>query len=112
MLSLDFMRQHPEVVLEGLRRRRDPQSIDEILRLAEQRRGLVTRCDGLYVELKNLNEKGRTAPEDKRAALNKQIKAVARDIRRLEIQINDIYTRLQPLLLGLPKNPQSSAHED
>jgi seryl-tRNA synthetase len=111
MLSLDFMRQHPEVVLEGLRRRRDPQSIDEILRLAEQRRGLVTRCDGLYVELKNLNEKVRTAPEDKRAALNKQIKAVARDIRRLEIQINDIDTRLQPLLLAVPNIPHPSVHE-
>lgn len=111
MLSLDFIRQHPEVVREGLRRRRDPQSIDEILRLAEQRRGLNARCDGLYIELKNLNEKVRTAPEDKRAALNKQIKAVARDIRQLEVQGNDIEARLQPLLLALPNIPHASVHE-
>ncbi len=39
MLSLDFICQHPQVVREALRRRRDPRNIDEILRLAEQRRG-------------------------------------------------------------------------
>ncbi len=111
MLSLDFIRQHPEVVLEGLRRRRDLQNIDEILRLAEQRRGLITRCDGLYVELKNLNEKVRTVPEEKRAALNKQIKAVARNIRQLEIQSSDIETRLELLLLALPNIPHASVHE-
>src|SRR5215470_6471741 len=111
MLSLDFIRQHPGVVLEGLRRRGDPQGIDEILRLAEQRRGLITRCDGLYVELKDLNNKVRTASEDKRAGLNKQIKAVARDIRQLEIRTSDIDTHLQPLLLALPNIPHASVHE-
>src|SRR5258707_10185544 len=97
MLSLDFIHQHPEEVLEGLRRRRDPQSIDEILRLAEQRRGLITRCDGLYVELKDLINMGRTASEDKRAELNKQIKAVRRDIRQLEIRPDDMDTNWHPL---------------
>ncbi len=111
MLSLDFIRQHPEAVLEGLRRRRDPQGIDEILRLAEQSRGLITRCDGLYAELKDLSNKVRTASEDKRAELNKRIKAVARDIRQLEIRTSDVDTHLQPLLLALPNIPHASVHE-
>jgi len=51
MLSLDFIRQHPDVVREGLRRRCDSQSIDEILHLAELRRGLATRCDGLMAAI-------------------------------------------------------------
>ena len=81
MLSLDFIRLHPDVVREGLRRRGDAQDIDEILRLIEQRRGLVTRCDGLYAELKPLREQVRVAPEERREAINKQIKAKSRDIR-------------------------------
>lgn len=111
MLSLDFIRQHPDVVLAGLRRRRDPQSIDEILRLTEQRRGLATRCDGLYAELKRLNEKVRAATEEKRADLHKRIKAITQDIRQLELQISDIEARLQPLLLVLPNMPHASVHE-
>src|SRR5579862_5376455 len=86
MLSLDFIRQHPDAVREGLRLREDTQDIDEILRLAEQRRGLVTRCDGLYAELKQLHERVRLVSEEQREALNKQVKAISRDIRRLEVQ--------------------------
>ena len=108
MLSLDFIRLHPDVVREGLRRRGDVQDIDEILRLIEQRRGLVTRCDGLYAELKPLREQVRVAPEERREAINKQIKAKSRDIRQLEVQCSDIDIHLQPLVLALPNIPHAS----
>ena len=83
MLSLDFLHQHPDVVRVGLERRRDPQNIDELLRLIEQRKGLAARCDGLYASLKPLNEAVRGAREKKREELNKQIKAVTKEIRLL-----------------------------
>src|SRR5436190_20487731 len=108
MLSHDFIRQHPEVVREALHRRRDPQSIDELLRLIEQRSGLVTRRDGLYNALKLLKETVRTLLVEQRTELNKQIKATTEDIRQLELQIVDIDTRLQPLLLSLPNIPHQS----
>ncbi len=111
MLSLDFIRQHPEVVREGLRRRCDPQSIDEILHLAEQRRGLAMRCEGLYSLLKGPKELIRTAPAAQRPVINNQIKAITQDIRPLELQIADIDTRLQPLLLALPNIPHESVPE-
>ena len=111
MLSPDFIRQHPEVVREALHRRRDPQSIDELLRLVEQRRGLVKRCDGLYNALKLLKETVRTVPVEQRTELNKQIKATTEDIRQLELQIVDIDTRLQPLLLSLPNIPHPSVKD-
>ena len=111
MLSPDFIRQHPEVVREALHRRRDPQSIDELLRLVEQRRGLVTRCDGLYNALKLLKETVRTVHVEQRTELNKQIKATTEDIRQLELQIVDIDTRLQPLLLSLPNIPHPSVKD-
>ncbi len=111
MLSPDFIRQHPEVVREALHRRRDPQSIDELLRFVEQRRGLVTRCDGLYNALKLLKETVRTVPVEQRTELNKQIRATTEDIRQLELQIVDIDTRLQPLLLSLPNIPHPSVKD-
>ena len=107
MLSLDFIRQHPEVVRAGLRLRHDPQEIDELLRLIEQRKGLATRCDGLYVSLKRLNEEARGAREQKRADLSKRIKAVTKDIRLLELQISDIETHIQLLLQALPNLPHA-----
>jgi seryl-tRNA synthetase len=73
MLSLDFIRQHPEIVRSALQRRHETQNIDEILLLMEQRRGLATRCDGLYASLKRLNEEARSARERKREETGKQI---------------------------------------
>lgn len=112
MLSLDFIRQHPDVVRAGLQRRRDPQQIDDILRLIEQRKGLATRCDGLHVSLKRLQEAGRPPTnEQKRDERNKQGKAITSEIRVLELQISDIETRLQPLLLALPNIPHMSVRD-
>lgn len=111
MLSLDFVRQHPERVREALRLRRDPLSIDEILRLAELRRGLATRCDSLYAVLKEQKEAARTALIEQRAALSRQIKTTTQEIRMLELQMSDISSRLHPLLLSLPNIPDASVQE-
>ncbi len=109
MLNIDFIYQHPQVVREALQRRREPQAIDEILRLAEQRRGLVTRRDGLYTALKTRKE--RTKSEGKRPAQDPQVKALTYDVRQQEMQINEIEARLQPLLLSLPNLPHQSVPE-
>lgn len=111
MLSLDFIRQHPEVVRAGLKRRRDPQDIEELLRLVEQRRGLATRCEGLYVTLKRLNENAGVLRERKHEELHQQIKAVTKDIRLLELQIGNIEMHMQPLLQALPNMPHSSVQD-
>lgn len=110
MLNLDFISQHPELVQEALQKRRDTRNIDDVLRLTEQRRGLVTRSDGLYLSLKKLKERVRTTSGEKRSSLNAQIKAVTEDIRQLEIQSADVDTRLQLLLLNLPNLPHASVN--
>ena len=54
MLNIDFICQQPDVIRDALRKRHDSRNIDDILRLAEQRRGLVARSDDLYTALKRL----------------------------------------------------------
>lgn len=114
MLNLDFIRQHPDVVRDGLRKRHDEQNIqglDTILRLAEQRRGLATRSDGLYASLKKLKETLHNAPVEQRAALSRQVKAMTQDVRVFEVQITDISSYLHPLLLNMPNMPHRSVPE-
>jgi len=111
MISLDFICQYPQVVSEALRKRRDARNVDDILRLAEQRRGLAARINGLYVPLKKLKEEVRAAPAAKRPDLNKRMKAITEDIRKLEIQSSDVDTQLQLLLLSLPNLPHRSVQE-
>jgi seryl-tRNA synthetase len=112
MLSLDFICQHPDVVRDALRKRHDNRNIENILRLAEQRRGLITRSDGLYAALKNLKEDMRLVSIEKREAQNAQVKAITEDIHQLELQRSDVDTRLHFLLLNLPNIPHASVKED
>jgi len=111
MLSLDFICSYPEVVREALQRRRETQNIDEILQLAEQRRGLTTRNDDLYSSLKKLKEQASKADEEKRVPLNQRIKATERDIRRVEVHISNVETQSQLQLLNLPNLPHQSVQE-
>ena len=109
MLNLDLICQHPDIVRDALRKRRDCRNIDDILHFAEQRRGLIKRCDGLYVALKELRS---LPPMEKRQSQNVQMKAIADEIRQLELQSSDISTRLRFMLLKLPNIPHDSVKED
>ncbi len=111
MLSLDFIYDHPDVVRAALEKRHETRNIDEILRLAEQRRGLNTRRDGLHAALKNLREAVRSASVNERAPLNQQLKALTSDIRQTEVQISDVNTYLQFQLLSLPNLPHESVQD-
>jgi seryl-tRNA synthetase len=109
MLSIDFIYQHPDVVRNALQLRRESQDIEEILRQIERRKGLTTRCEGLYASLKRLHGMVSGMLNDpERTDLNTQIKAVSNDIRLLELQISHIDTSLKPLLLALPNLPHRS----
>ena len=108
MLSLDFICDHPDVVRAALEKRHETRNIDEILRLAEQRRGLNTRSDGLHAALKNLRETIRSTPVNERDPLNRQLKSLTTDIRQTEVQVSDVNTYLQFQLLGLPNLPHES----
>ena len=114
MLNLDFIRQHPDVVRSGLRKRHDEQNIqalDTILRLVEQRRELATRSDALYISLKQLKETLHNAPIEQRATLSKQVKATTQEVHILESQIADIASHLHLLLLNMPNMPHDSVPE-
>lgn len=108
MLHLDFVCQHPQVVLDALKKRRYPQSIEDILKLADQRRPLIVRRDALYTELKPLRELVQKTPEPEKKEFSKQADELLRDARRLDAQIEDIESRLRVLLLNIPNIPHQS----
>jgi seryl-tRNA synthetase len=108
MPNIDFVCQHPDIIRNALQKRHDGRNIDDILHLAEQRRDLVTRSDGLYTALDHL----RSLPVEKREAQNVRIKAITEELRQLELQSSDLGARLRFMLLNLPNIPHASVKED
>jgi seryl-tRNA synthetase len=106
MLNLEFLRQHPEVVKDSLSRRGVTVPLPEILTLAEQRRGLITRCEALRVTARRLEEAQRAAPRtsspDLLAELTAPQQATRREIKEIEVEIAQVESTLQSLLIQLP----------
>ncbi len=111
MLSLDFIRQHTDIVRANLQKRHDARTLDELLQLEEQRRALVAHRDQMHSVLKHARESIRALPVEKRAAQNRQVKEQEQGIRQLELRIADIDTRLQMQLLSLPNLLHASVPE-
>ncbi len=112
MFNLDFICQHPDRMREALRKRHDKRNINDILQLAEQRRSLAAHNDKLFVELKKVKDSLRAKATDQRTFINEQIKILSEEIHQLELQMTDIDTRLQLLILHLPNIPHSSVKEN
>lgn len=111
MLPLEFVRQHPELLREGLRKRRDTRSLDELFRLIDQRNAAIASRDRLYALLKIQKEQVRILPIVGRAEQNKNIKQITQDIRQLDLSIDNLETRIQFILLTIPNLPHESVPE-
>ncbi|HEY7354965.1 MAG TPA: serine--tRNA ligase, partial [Ktedonobacterales bacterium] len=112
MLHLDFIRQHPDLVREALRKRGASVPLDDVLARAEQRGGLITRCDALRATYKREEERLRdalreTSPET-RKQLSAPLRAIQGEIRKLEIEISSLESELHMLLLHFPNIPHAS----
>ncbi len=115
MLHLDFIRQHPDLVRDALRRRGASVPLDDVLARAEQRGGLITRCDALRATYKREEERLRDALREASPPTRKQLsaplRAVQNEIRKLEIEISSLESELHTLLLQFPNLPHASVPE-
>src|ERR1051326_7854928 len=115
VLHLDFIRQHPDLVREGLRKRGASAPLDDVLALAEERSGLITRCDALRAKYNREEERLRDALREAEPAIRKQLsaplQAIQSDIRKLEIEIGNLESTLNLLLLQFPNLPHESVPE-
>ncbi len=115
MLHLDMIRQHPDLVRAALRKRGLSAPLEETLALAEERRGLITRCDALRARTKQeeetLREIIQRAPPPERKRLSAPLHAAWNEIRQLEIDIAGVESTLRALLLQFPNLPHASVPE-
>ncbi len=106
MLNLEYIRQHPDVVNDSIIRRGVTIPLAEIITLAEQRRGLITRCEALRVTAKRYEEAQRALPraasQEAREELEGPYQAVRREIRELEMEIAQVESTVLARMLEVP----------
>ncbi|HEV2013418.1 MAG TPA: serine--tRNA ligase [Candidatus Dormibacteraeota bacterium] len=112
MLSLSFIRQHPDLVREGARKKGEAAPVDEILKLDAERREILTRLEQKKAE-QNLQSaamgKSRLVgvPGPDQAALE-SLRNLRDAVKRIEQELAPIDARLNTLLLEVPNPPDAS----
>src|SRR5438445_3646970 len=108
MLSLSFIREHPDLVKEGARKKGETAPVDEILRLDAQRRETLTTIEQLKAEQ---NKRSAAMAKTRDQAGIDAMRGLKDEVKVLEQKLAPIDARLNALLLEVPNLPDPSVPE-
>ena len=109
MLSLQFIREHPDVVRKALADRHTPAPLDEVLALDERRRALLQQTETLRAEQNAAGKKiGAAKDPDERRRMIDAMKSVADQLDSLAPELREVEERLTALVYEIPNIPDSA----
>lgn len=111
MLDLKFIRQHPDRVREGARKKRIPCDVDRILSLDEARRALGQEVEGQRAEQKRTAKSMAGVDAAARESLLEQQRTLKLDLKGKEERLGALEAELQQLLLRVPNVPSDAVPE-
>lgn len=113
MLDLKFIREHPDLVREGIRKKGETDSVGEILSLDERRRDLVQRGEALKNRRNIVSDeigKLKKTGADASTALT-EMESVKSQVKTIDEELTRIEQTLNKLLLTVPNVPHPSVPE-
>ncbi len=107
MLDINLIREQPDLVRKDLRdRQMDEAPVDAILRLDEQRRGLLTRVESLKAERNTVSKEiGQMKDAAARQSKIEAMRRVGDQIGELDKQVGEIDGELKALTATIPNIP-------
>ncbi len=107
MLDINLIRDNPDIVREALRKRQaDPEPVDQVLKLDEERRILIQQVESLKAE-RNTVSKEISQMKDQAARQEKinQMRAVGEQIDALDQNLRAVEEQLGALMSEMPNIP-------
>ncbi len=108
MLSLSFIREHPDLVKDVARKKGEPAPVDEIVQLDAQRRETLTRLEQLKAEQ---NRRSAAMAKARDQAAIDALRGLKDEVKALEQKLAPIDAHLNALLLEVPNLPDPSVPE-
>ena len=105
MLSLQLIREHPDLIRQAMANRHEDASLDEVLELDHRRRELLSEVESLRAR-RNEVSKQLANVREKPPEVIAEMREVGTRIKDLEKELKEVESKLEALLLGLPNIPQ------
>lgn len=109
MLSLPFIREHPDVLRTAIAQKNVALDLDALLALDGEVRALKTTADGLRAERNAISDGFKSAAPEDRPALGTKAKAIGAEIAEAEAALGEKQGALDALLLRVPNIPWAGA---
>ncbi len=113
MLDIKFIREHPQLVKEGIRKKGDIDNIDEILQLDEKRRTIIQKVEALKNQRNVVSEqiaKMKKSGQDASSAISEMNK-VKDQVKLLDDELRQLENEFSKLILTVPNIPHPSVPE-
>src|SRR5262249_15333344 len=110
MLDLKFIREHPDLVREGIRKKGDADHIDDILKIDERRRDLLQNVEALKNHRNTVSEQIGKLKKDKQDASSQiaEMEQVKTRIKAIDDDLRTLEDELHRLMLAVPNVPHPS----
>src|SRR6266478_2275823 len=110
MLDLKFIREHPDLVREGIRKKGDADHIDDILNVDERRRDLLKKGETLKNKRNTVSDQiGKLKKEKQDAsAMIGEMEQVKNRIKTIDDELRHVDEELNALMLSVPNVPHPS----
>ena len=109
MLSLQFIREHPDAVRKSLDDRHTPGPLDEILELDVRRRDLLSETERLRAEQNAAGKKiGAAKDPAERQRMIAEMKTVSERVDELAPALREAEERLNALVMEIPNIPDAA----
>lgn len=107
MLDINLFREQPDLVREALRKRQmDPEPVDQVLALDEQRRSLIQEVEKLKAERNVVSKEiGKIKDQDERQPKIDQMRQVGDRIDGLDNELREVEGNLNALMSEIPNLP-------
>jgi seryl-tRNA synthetase len=100
MLDIKFIRENPDKVKEGIKKKQAKVDIDRLLELDKKRRELLQEIEGLKAEQNKISEQGKGSQEQREKA--KEIKWKIKDLEPVLDKVKEEFDKLMRQIPNLP----------
>lgn len=111
MLDIKFIRENPDIIKEGARKKHISFDVDKLLAVEEKRKEALTAFEAVRAEQNTLSDAVAKASPEERGALIEALKPIKEKVQALEEVVREVTKEWQGLMLEVPNVPDISVPE-
>jgi seryl-tRNA synthetase len=111
MLEIAFIREFPNLVKAGAKKKRIPVDVDRLLDVDRQRRALITEIEQVRAERNRKSKLVSSLPPHEREALLAETRVITEQLRHSETALAPLEAEFESLMLQVPNVPAADVPE-